>query len=336
MITRTALAWQHQDWQDSLRTAVRDPAELCRLLQLPEPYVAAAAAAHQDFPLRVPHAFIDRMNIGDPNDPLLRQVLPIDEELRPHPGYTDDPIGEQAYNTVPGLIHKYHGRALLMVNPACAVHCRYCFRRHFPYQGNNLSPRTRAPAINYLLADNSISEVILSGGDPLSSTDAFLSDLFTDLLRVPQLRRLRIHSRLPVVIPERITPELIALLTETRLHTVLVLHINHPAELNERLGERLAALRNAGVLLLNQTVLLKGVNESADTLAELSEKLFDYGVMPYYLHLLDPVAGSAHFAIADELAIALHKQLKCRLPGYLVPQLVRDGADRPYKHSPNG
>jgi len=329
MIPRTVPAWQHHDWQDSLRNAIRDPAELCRLLDLPEEIASRAAAA--DFPVRVPHEFLARMRRGDPTDPLLRQVLPLDDEMQPQPGFGTDPIGEIKFNSAPGLIHKYRGRALLIVSGACAVNCRYCFRRHFPYNSNNLSPALRAGTLKAINDSLELSEIILSGGDPLSVSDTFLSSLVSDLADIPHLRRLRIHTRLPVVIPQRITDALVQILTTSRLKPVMVVHINHAAEIDASVTEALGRLHKAGIQLLNQCVLLRGINNNVDALAELSEKLFDSDILPYYLNVLDPVQGAAHFDVPDTEALALYDQLRQRLPGYLVPRLVRDGSDAPYK-----
>lgn len=329
MIPRTVPAWQRHDWQDCLRSAVRSPAELCRLLDLPESI--ASAAACRDFALRVPLPFIARMERGNPHDPLLRQVLPIDEELVPQPGYNEDPIGESAFNDTPGLIHKYQGRALLIVSGACAVNCRYCFRRHFPYSNNNVGPSLREPALRAIAERTELSEIILSGGDPLTMTDEYLGELIQTLAGIDHLRRLRIHTRLPVVIPARVTGTLIDHLRGSRLTPVMVLHINHPAEIDADLHDALQDLRAAGIALLNQCVLLRGVNNSVDTLAELSEKLFDTGVLPYYINVLDRVRGAAHFDVEDDEALALEEALRRRLPGYLAPRWVRDGGDAPYK-----
>ncbi len=331
MIPQTDLQWQQTDWQQGLRQAFRDPAELLAWLDLPTPEQDALLAACQDFPMLVPRPYAARMRPGDPNDPLLRQVLPLAEEMTPTPGYVDDPLAEQDANPVPGLIHKYQGRVLWITATGCAVNCRYCFRRHFDYDGNANGRRQWQPVLDYIAADADIEEVILSGGDPLLHQDAYLAQLVTQLERIPHVRRLRIHTRLPVVLPQRVTPSLQNLLRETRLRPVVVVHCNHPAEIDVATGEAFLALHQAGATVLNQTVLLRGVNDCVDTLAQLGEALFDYRVQPYYLHLLDPVRGAAHFDLPLEEALSLYDALRARSSGYLVPTLVRERAGAPYK-----
>lgn len=311
-------------WQEELSSCVRDPDELIRLLQLEDSPLALAEAAWRQFPVRVPRPYLRRMRVGDPNDPLLKQVLPLAAETVPTPGFIADPLGEQASNPIPGLIHKYHGRVLLVASPACAIHCRYCFRRHFPYDNNTPSRNQWQQALAYLRADSSITEVILSGGDPLAANDRQLGWLAAQLASIPHLRRLRVHTRLPVVIPARITDDCLDWLAGTRLHSSMVIHVNHPNELDDEVAAALATLRRRGVTLLNQTVLLKDVNDQTNTLADLSERLFEFGVLPYYLHLLDRVEGAAHFEVLEKDAVDLMGQLLARLPGYLVPKLVRE------------
>jgi EF-P beta-lysylation protein EpmB len=264
------------------------------------------------------------MTPGDPNDPLLRQVLPSVEELVPRPGYSIDPVGDSEAIQAPGLLKKYRGRALLLVTGACAVHCRYCFRRHFPYADSALIHDHSRAAIRSLQSDSSISEVILSGGDPLMYDDHGLDSLFAELERLQHVRRLRLHTRIPIVLPSRITPKLCEVLSGRRLKTLVVVHVNHARELSDEAHGSLAALRKAGIDLLNQSVLLRGVNDSAQTLAGLSEALFDCGVLPYYLHMMDPVAGGAHFDVPATEARQLLDRLRPMLPGYLVPRLVRE------------
>lgn len=324
MIHRTAVTWQGPRWQDELADLIRQPRELLDLLQLDPKLLPGALAASEGFALRVPRSYAARMRRGDPDDPLLRQVLPLGEELLATPGYSADPLEEQDANPHPGLIHKYHGRVLLIVSGSCAVNCRYCFRRHFPYQDNKPGRQDWQAALDYIAADPSIAEVIYSGGDPLSAPDSQLRWLTTQIADIDHVQRLRIHSRLPVVVPSRIDNNCLAWLTEHRLPTVLVIHSNHGNELNPEVAQSLAKLSTAGITLLNQTVLLKGVNDSVDALAQLSEALFRCGVLPYYLHLLDKVAGAGHFDLPTERAIELHRALQQRLPGYLVPKLVRE------------
>lgn len=311
-------------WQAELARAVSDPAELLDMLGLDASLLPAARAAARGFPLRVPRGFVARMRRGDAADPLLRQVLPLGEELDPNPGYLEDPVGDGLAALGPGVLQKYQGRVLLVTTGACAVHCRYCFRRHFPYGEQNPRAGGWTPALEHLRADPSINEVLLSGGDPLALSDARLADLVAGLEAIPHLTRLRIHTRVPVVLPERVDAALLAWLTSTRLQKVVVIHANHPRELSAEVAAALAALRAAGATLLNQSVLLRGVNDSSEVLAGLSETLFGMGVLPYYLHLLDRVRGAAHFDVPEAEALDLHAGLAARLPGYLVPRLVRE------------
>ncbi|MBZ9557441.1 MULTISPECIES: EF-P beta-lysylation protein EpmB [unclassified Modicisalibacter] len=311
-------------WQAQLRQAIRDPRELLARVSLDACWLPGAEAGHALFEVRVPEAYLTRMRPGDPKDPLLRQVLPLDAEARAVPGFVDDPLAEAEHTPRRGLIHKYPGRVLLITSPACAINCRYCFRRHFPYAENSPSREQWQASLDYLRDDPSIQEAILSGGDPLASSDKRLAWLVERLGDIGHLKRLRIHTRLPVVIPDRVDDALLAWLTTTRLQTVMVLHINHPREIDAAVIEACARLKTAGVTLLNQSVLLRGVNDDVETLAELSEALFDAGMLPYYLHVLDPVSGAAHFDVPDADAVALHRQLRDRVAGFLLPRLVRE------------
>ncbi len=313
-------------WQSLLSRSITDPEQLLRRLELDPALLAGARAGAADFPLRVPEPFVERMQKGDPNDPLLRQVLPLGEELLEHPDYVLDPLGEQHTNTRAGIIHKYHGRLLLIVSGGCAVNCRYCFRRHFPYGDNNLSTEQWQQALDYIRGDQSISEVIYSGGDPLAASDKRLAWLTREIAAIPHVRRLRVHTRLPVVIPQRVTSGLIDALCGTRLPVVMVLHSNHANEFDAALGNAVLRLRQAGITLLNQTVLLRGVNDSLETLISLSETLGDHGILPYYLHVLDHVKGAQHFHVDDGAAMGLAAEMLARLPGFLVPRLVREVA----------
>ncbi len=327
MIPQPVPSCQTTPWQKAQQQAVRDPAELLRLLALPASLLPAARAAAERFPLRVPHAFIARMQRGNPDDPLLRQVLPLADELADHPGFGADPVGDGDARRAPGLLHKYAGRALLIVTATCAAHCRYCFRRHFPYGEN----RQLDAALAAIARDDSLGEIILSGGDPLSLSDARLSALLDRLEAIPHLRRLRIHSRHPVLLPARVTDELCHRLATCRLPVVMVMHTNHAQEIDETVRTAFRRLGETGATLLNQSVLLRGVNDDADALVSLSEALFEAGVLPYYLHQLDRVAGAAHFEVDDHRALALHARLRARLPGYLVPRLVREAPGEPAK-----
>jgi L-lysine 2,3-aminomutase len=314
------------DWKRLWRDAVRDPAELLSLLGLADRVPGLSAEAAGQFPLRVPRGFIARMRTGDPHDPLLRQVLPLDEELRPMPGFDLDAVGDGAAKAATGVIHKYLGRALLIATGSCAVHCRYCFRRHFPYAEETAATGQWRDAVDAIRADASIDEVILSGGDPLSLSTAKLGELTAQLAEVPHIRRLRIHTRLPVVLPERVDDTLTDWLRTLPWPVVVVIHANHANEFDPTVDAALARLRATGANVLNQAVLLRGVNDNIDALVALSERGFAAGALPYYLHQLDRVAGAAHFEVSDEEALALHAALVARMPGYLVPKLVREVA----------
>jgi EF-P beta-lysylation protein EpmB len=318
------------DWRQELRSAFTDIAELLAFLDVPPESLRHSAAISKGFPLLVPRGFASQMRRGDPADPLLLQVLPVAEEQRQVPGFVRDPLRESELSFNAGLLHKYAGRALLMSSPGCAVHCRYCFRRHFPY---HQVPRRGAwePALAELDAATDIHELILSGGDPLMLDDADLGLLFVRLGSIEHLHRIRIHTRLPVVLPSRVTAALCSLLATHPRRCVLVVHANHAAELTAPQRDACRSLGEAGITLLNQSVLLRGVNDSAPALIALSERLFDCGVLPYYLHQLDPVAGTAHFAVDDQEARRLTDALRTRLPGYLVPRLVRESPGSAYK-----
>ncbi|HEX4955201.1 MAG TPA: EF-P beta-lysylation protein EpmB [Thermoanaerobaculia bacterium] len=318
-------------WRRELAAALTDPAELLALLELPAELLEGARRAGGAFPLRVPRGFAARMRKGDPRDPLLAQVLPLGIEMAPVRGFGADPLGEAQARRERGLLHKYQGRVLLVLTGACAVHCRFCFRRHFPYADEQLGARGWSEALATIAADPSIEEVILSGGDPLSLPDGPLAELAESLEAIPHLSRLRLHTRQPVVLPERVDDDLLAWLSRGRLAKVIVLHTNHAREIDGTVADALARLRSAGLHLLNQTVLLRGVNDSVEALAELSLRLFEVGVLPYYLHLLDRVAGAAHFDLPEAEARSLAAGLAARLPGYLVPRLVREVPGAPAK-----
>lgn len=313
-------------WQQQLTDAFTRLDDLCLYLKLSAADLPVSAAASDAFPLRVPRNFAANIEKGNPNDPLLRQVLPLHDELRTYPGFTNDPVGDLAAAARPGLLHKYHGRVLLINTGGCAINCRYCFRRNFPYAELQLGKQDEQAAIAYIAEDASISEVILSGGDPLLLSDARLAQLFDKLSAIPHIKRIRIHSRLPVVLPARVTPEFIDVLRQSGKQIVIVMHCNHANELNDRVLAACALLRKQPFTLLNQSVLLKGVNDDAQVLIALSERLFEFGVMPYYLHVLDRAQGTGHFEVEEATALALHRRMQARLPGYLVPKLVREQA----------
>jgi len=324
-------------WSASLASAIRDPDELLAALELDrhpaaDRLRADAQAAAASFRLMVTRSYLARMKPGDPSDPLLRQVLPRAEELEHHSGFSTDAVGDAAARVVPGLLHKYAGRALLIATGACAIHCRYCFRRHYPYGDEPRRLADWQPACDYLAADPSIHEVILSGGDPLLLTDLRLSELTQQLDAIPHLTRLRIHTRLPIVLPDRITSELFALLRRLRLTVFVVIHANHPRELTGDAAQAVRSLVTGGLTVLNQAVLLRGVNDHGDTLRELSERLIDLGVLPYYLHQLDRVAGTHHFEVPQDEARRLLADLPAQLPGYALPTWVEERPGDPAKH----
>ncbi len=319
------------EWQAALTGAFTRPAELLAYLQLPPDLPALALAKIRDFPMRVPRGFAARMEKGNAEDPLFRQVWPSPQEAETSLDFVDDAVGDLRQLKPAGLIHKYHGRALVIATGACAVNCRYCFRRHFPYGETHASRNHWRALLDALAADQSIEEVILSGGDPLSLADDKLAELAGGLDAIPHLKRLRIHSRQPIVLPQRVDDALLQWLTATRLRPVMVVHVNHARELDSEVAAAMARLQHAGVPLLNQSVLLRGVNDSLDALKTLSERLFECGVLPYYLHLLDRVQGAAHYEVDQAVAKALLRQLSGQLSGYLVPRLVREVAGAPSK-----
>jgi len=310
------------DWQQELRDAVRDPQELARMLGL-EPS-QLPALPQEGFPFLVPRAFAGRMEPGNPRDPLLLQVWPDAREALLDAQERLDPVGDGAARAAQGLLHKYRGRVLLVTTGACAVHCRYCFRQNYPYRDEPHALDAWRPALAHVAGDASIHEVLLSGGDPLTLPDAVLSRLVAQIEAIPHVRTLRIHTRLPVVLPSRVTSEFCQILSNSRLQAVVVLHANHVRELGADVAKACARLRSHGVTLLNQSVLLAGVNDRVDALEELSHGLWAVGALPYYLHVLDAVKGSRRFAVADSEAVGLVEELRLRLPGYLVPRLVRE------------
>jgi EF-P beta-lysylation protein EpmB len=315
---------RHATWQAALRDAVRDADELCGLLQLPAEVARIAKQAARGFPLFVPRGYVARMRPGDINDPLLRQVLPVEDELHATPGFVADPVDDAAATRQPGLLQKYAGRVLLVTTGACAVHCRYCFRRGFPYDEAPRSVDEWRPAIEEIAADSSIHEVILSGGDPLTLVDATLAALVEQVAAIPHIQRLRIHTRLPIVLPERVTESFVELLRSCGLTPVVVVHANHANELDAHVAAALSRMSDAGIVLLNQAVLLAGVNDSVESQAALCERLVDLRVLPYYLHQLDRVSGAAHFEVTVALGRRIIEELKTRLPGYAVPRFVQE------------
>ena len=330
MIT-ASIPSRHPTWQAEMASAITSPRELVTELGLNPELIQGATLAGSTFRLRVPRSYLSRIRRGDPNDPLLRQVLPISAELADTAEYVADPLGEREALRAPGLLQKYHGRALLITTSACAVHCRYCFRREFPYPEQTSESSRWSEALDEIAADTSIEEVILSGGDPLSLSDSRLASLTNALQQIPHVQRLRVHTRQPVVLPSRVDAGLTHWLAQVRLPVVFVLHVNHPNEIDGDVRAACSRLRDSGVTLLNQTVLLRGVNDDPAVLVELSRRLFEAGVLPYYLHVLDRVRGAAHFDVPEERARLIAGQMASRLPGYLMPRLAREIHGAPAK-----
>jgi EF-P beta-lysylation protein EpmB len=317
-------------WQKELATGFTDPLSLLTHLQIDTSDFEKDAQARRLFPMRVPRAFVDKMKSGDINDPLLLQVLPLRQEFLAEPGFSADPL-EEHDTAGKGLLHKYQSRVLLIVRGGCAVNCRYCFRRHFPYQDNAIRKKDWLPTLEYIEQHPEIDEVIFSGGDPLMANDDFLGWLAQELEKLPQIKRLRIHTRLPVVLPNRIDHGFLQWMKSLTLQKVIVLHINHANEIDDALRDKCKQLKDAGVVLFNQAVLLKDINNSVEAQCALNEALFDSGVQPYYLHVLDKVQGAQHFLVDDDEARKIMAQVIARQPGFLVPKLVREIGGQPGK-----
>ncbi|HHW7569051.1 TPA: EF-P beta-lysylation protein EpmB [Mannheimia haemolytica] len=317
-------------WLTELAQAFNNPIDLLQFLELNPNDFEDDIAARKLFALRVPRAFAEKMEKGNPNDPLFLQAMPSQAEFIEAEGFVADPLEEQQ-SPAPNILHKYHNRLLFMLKNSCAINCRYCFRRHFPYEEVKSGKAVWQQGIAYIAEHTELEEVILSGGDPLMAKDQELDWILTQLEQISHIKTLRIHSRLPVVIPNRITTELCERLSKSRLNVVLVTHINHANEIDAVFANKMAQLKKAGVVLLNQSVMLKGVNDNAQTLKRLSDKLFEYGVLPYYLHLFDKVEGASHFYIEDEQAVEIYRELQRISSGYLVPKLAREIAKEPNK-----
>lgn len=318
-------------WKQELSNAIESVHQLLHILELDPSKLNLSEAAIRQFPLRVPLSFVNRMQKGNPKDPLLLQILPVTEEEQQYPDYSQDPLEELSANPVPGLIHKYKNRVLLIGAQACAVNCRYCFRRHFPYQENRLSSQQLDHIIAYIEEHPEVDEVILSGGDPLVNNDKQLHQIIQRLNDIPHLARLRVHTRLPVVIPSRINDDMLDWINASRLPITFVMHINHPNEIDEQFSTAISRLKTTNSLVLNQAVLLKNINDDLKTLLSLSDALFKAGILPYYLNVLDKVQGSQHFDVKEEDALHLVQTLMEHTSGYLVPKLVREQPDVPYK-----
>ncbi|GFD88537.1 EF-P beta-lysylation protein EpmB [Tenacibaculum sp. KUL152] len=329
IIPKKPISVEH-NWQKELACSFTDPAKLLEHLGLDEGKYAQHIKARRLFPMRVPRHFVDLMEKGNPDDPLFLQVMPLSDEFLTSPGYSEDPL-EEHDTAGKGILHKYDSRVLLMVRTGCAVNCRYCFRRHFPYADNAVSKHQWEEVLNYIRSNVSINEVIFSGGDPLMAKDDHLAWLAHEIASISHVKRLRIHTRLPVVLPDRIDSAFENWFGNLPLQKVLVLHANHANEISASLAMRLDRLKRMGVTLLNQSVLLKNVNDSGDAISDLSEKLFDAGVLPYYLHVLDKVQGASHFYVSDDAARDIMEEAIKRLPGFLVPKLVREIGGQPGK-----
>jgi len=324
MIPLSEQILQQKSWQQQIASSFRDPIELLQYLKLTHHSALVSAMADKNFAMRVTRDFADCMQPGDPHDPLLRQVLPRHEETQYDATLNRDPVGDLIAEARPGIIHKYRSRALLITTAACAIHCRYCFRRHFPYQQSTAHSHHLENSLDYLAHNTDINEVILSGGDPLTLSDQQLGKLIKQLESISHLKTLRIHSRLPIILPDRLSDDLQQLLQGCRFKIVLVTHCNHANEISAKVAKALQNFNYAGLTMLNQAVLLNGVNNNIETLVNLSQRLFEVNILPYYLHMPDPVEGSLHFQLNKNACISLHDQMRKHLPGYLLPQLVED------------
>ncbi len=318
-------------WQNQLAESIKSPEALIEALNLPATLLPKLEKAHKMFPLRVTQSYLDKIEKGNIYDPLLRQILPLTEETIITEGYTTDPVEDKQFEKTPGLLHKYHGRVLLTLTGACGIHCRYCFRRHFDYSSSNPSKQNWDSALEYIQNDNSIYEVIFSGGDPLSLTDQRLSKLAHDIDQITHVKFLRIHTRQITILPDRVNEQFLGWIEKLRLKLIMVVHINHPNEIDQLTSDSLGKLHEIGVELFNQSVLLKGVNNNENTLIQLSLKLIENGVKPYYLHMLDKAQGTAHFNVNESTAKKLIKNMQEKLPGYAIPKLVREVPHTPYK-----
>lgn len=324
MNSRQPLQLYSPDWQEQLAKAFTNVPDLLKFLNLSQDLTQFSKQASREFAMRVPLSYAECMEKGNPEDPLLLQVLPHTDELKFFPGFMHDPVGDLDAAKSTGIIQKYHGRVLLITTGGCAINCRYCFRRNFPYSDFQMSKTRQAEAILSIKNNSDISEVILSGGDPLQLNDARLDQLFDELSNISHVKRIRIHSRIPIVLPSRITPQLLDILSRNPKQIIMVLHCNHTNEISPAVITTCSKLKQHHIHLFNQAVLLKGINDTAEKICQLSEKLFASGITPYYLHLLDKATGTGHFEVKEHNALAIMREVKAKLPGYLVPKLARE------------
>jgi EF-P beta-lysylation protein EpmB len=327
----------NREWQKDMQKAFRRLDALLDYVHLDANNAPFPLALDPTFPILVTTSFADSMKKGDWLDPLLLQILPLGSEENPSLGFQNDAVGDLPAQIIPGLLHKYASRALLMVSPNCAIHCRYCFRREFPYADLPHGQQAWEPAWEYLKTAQGIDEIVFSGGDPLFLDNRRLQSLLQAATALPNIHTIRFHTRLPIVLPSRMDARLLELfkITAAKKTLVIVIHANHSHELGELAAGALSLLRASGAMLLNQTVLLKDVNDNADTLVKLSQRLIHLGVLPYYLHQLDRVTGTAHFEVAESLGLELMEEMRRRLPGYAIPKYVREVAGQKYKSALN-
>ncbi len=315
-------------WRQIQRENFTDWKKLLTFLQLDETDAESIILTRSQFSLNVPKRLVQKISKGKWEDPILRQFLPTLEELKPSPLFVLDPVADGASRKKPKLLHKYHGRALLICTSACAMHCRYCFRQHFDYE---TSDKLFREELNEIANETSLSEVLLSGGDPLSLSDMQLGNLLSALNAIPHIKRIRFHTRFPIGIPERIDPSFLNLLKSCSKQVIFVIHCNHPNEFDEEIFQKLKEIQQLGIPVLSQSVLLRGVNDRVETLKELFLLLTDHGIMPYYLHQLDRVQGATHFEVSEREGKWLMEELGNLLPGYAIPKYVREVPNQPKK-----
>jgi EF-P beta-lysylation protein EpmB len=326
-----ATTYEEDNWQKEVASSFKTVNSLLSYLNIDPSSLPYEINVDAPFSTRITPFFANLIQSNQPFDPILLQVLPRLEETIIKQDYSNDPLNEESYSVLPGLIHKYSNRVLLVAHQSCAIHCRYCFRQHFPYSEQRLNKEALDKNIEYIKKDSNITEVILSGGDPLNLSDEKLKLLLSKLDDIPQLTTIRIHTRTPVVSPSRLTSALNSYISTLSKQVVFVFHINHSQEISVEFEEKLQALKMTGSTIFNQSVLLKDINNSADTLITLSEKLFEIGILPYYLHQLDPVNGTHHFKVSDKEAREIWHEMQTKLSGYLLPRLVQEIPNKPSK-----